>query len=390
MFKRHFHIILYRLLLPSILAILIVLSNAVLNSHDSKTYAASCSSLQRQLNSLSIVSGGSSNRYKKAAHAQRKAISSAQSRLRQNGCRAKRKLFARSKHPSCNPLRKTIRRMNKNLRSLENKAGGGSTNTRSKRRRIIRAMKRQRCGDTHALNSNSKRTSILEQIFGKSESRRRRKQAKKDRLALLKRNNKNSKRADRNKKRKKSKSSEPKNLNYSTVHTICVRTCDGYYFPVSFSLKKRTSVRTTDVCNNYCPGTDMKLYVQKSASQSLVKLVSVEDGTPYTSLPTAFAYRNSYNPSCACNFRLLDRSKDTNKNVINSKEDRANEQRTIARIARPVWRIDKGQDPETLANQRGNLSPETIQKMQSQTPANDQFEQNKKVRVIDDSFFSNQ
>ena len=196
------------------------------------------------------------------------------------------KIFTREKHPSCRGLRNTLSRMKRNLRSLQGKTSRKGSGSKRKRHLLLRAMKRQNCSDTR--QASIKRTSILDQIFGSSENKRRRQRARKDRRSL-KRTRKNH--------RNRERSTEERLYNYNTVRTVCVRTCDGYYFPVSFSTNKRSLNRDSESCNNLCPGTDRKLYYHKTSGQGVEEMISIEDGNPYTSLPSAFAYRKSYNPA---------------------------------------------------------------------------------------------
>ncbi len=344
----------------------------------SEAQTAGCSKLKSQLASLNSANRGGSARYRRAAKAQQRQINRVQSRMNRVGCSARRKLFSREKHPSCRGLRNSLSSMKKNLRSLERKSGSGANR---KRRSIAQAMKRQRCGDIR--RASIKRSTTLEKIFGNSERKRRRQRANEDRLAL--------KRDRRKKQLGHPTSTKRKRLNnYDTIRTFCVRTSDGYYFPVSFSTNKRSLVRDSQSCSNLCPGTEMKLYYHKTAGQGVEEMISVADGTPYTSLPSAFAYRKNYNPDYSCNYRLLDRKQEVQPARKDIKQEREDEQRTIARIAKPIWRIDRGQDPETLANTRGGFSLESIRQLDPAKNEDERLAQTRKVRIIGDSFFPNQ
>ena len=43
-------------------------------------------------------------------------------------------------------------------------------------------------------------------------------------------------------------------------HTICVRTCDGYFFPMSNSASRAISNATRTIANSSCPGTEMQVF----------------------------------------------------------------------------------------------------------------------------------
>lgn len=84
-----------------------------------------------------------------------------------------------------------------------------------------------------------------------------------------------------------------------TFRTLCVRTCDGYYFPISFSTVPARFGDDMRACSAMCPGTEVSLYVHHSQGEGAEQMVSLS-GQRYTALPMAFSYRKSYNPTCAC------------------------------------------------------------------------------------------
>ncbi|MEE9313741.1 MAG: DUF2865 domain-containing protein [Rhizobiaceae bacterium] len=381
------------------IAIAVLLAFGVF-SETAHAQSNSCSSLRHQLASLSRGSDGGSAKYRRAAKAQKRQISRIRSKMSGYGCTAKRKFFSREKHPSCRGLRSTLIKMKRNLSSLQRKAGGSGSKSKSKRRRIVRAMRRNRCGKKNTRQASVKRTTILEQIFGSSKQKRRRQQAaaRKRRALRLeqKRQSKNNRKSNRRNvgkkeyKRIRSTEDQLRKLNYNTVRTICVRTCDGYFFPVSFSTNKQSIRGDASACSNLCPGTEMKLYYHKTASQSTEQMISRENGKPYTSLPTAFAYQKSYNPSCSCNYRLLDRQEAAKPETVTAKEKQASERRVISRIAKPNWRVDRGQDPETLANAKGDFNKDIIEELDPTNGDDKRVAENRKVRVVGDAYFPNQ
>ena len=90
---------------------------------------------------------------------------------------------------------------------------------------------------------------------------------------------------------------------YSRFRTICVRTCDGYYFPVSYAASPLQFEHDAERCAEMCPAADVDLYFHRVPDQESEDMVSVIDQTPYRDLPTAFAYRTSGrsdDPQCTC------------------------------------------------------------------------------------------
>ena len=84
----------------------------------------------------------------------------------------------------------------------------------------------------------------------------------------------------------------------STFRTICVRTCDGYYFPISFATTQDRLQADSQVCQSRCGGP-AKLYYYPNPGGEVQQAVSL-DGTPYTALRNAFRYRKELVSSCSC------------------------------------------------------------------------------------------
>lgn len=80
--------------------------------------------------------------------------------------------------------------------------------------------------------------------------------------------------------------------------TVCVRLCDGAYFPVSFSTFSDRFKQDEETCQKSC-SSPSRLYVYENPGGSPEAMKDLE-GHPYTDLQTAFLFRTTYNPSCAC------------------------------------------------------------------------------------------
>jgi hypothetical protein len=88
------------------------------------------------------------------------------------------------------------------------------------------------------------------------------------------------------------------NLPFATYRTLCVRLCDGYYFPVSFSTLPNHFQRDAQVCQSQC-AAPAELFYHQNPGGAVEQMVSV-NGQPYTSLKTAFRYRKEYTAGCSC------------------------------------------------------------------------------------------
>ncbi len=80
--------------------------------------------------------------------------------------------------------------------------------------------------------------------------------------------------------------------------TVCVRTCDGYMFPLANLEGREALPAHQEACQAACPGAETALYTVR-AGQELDRAVSL-DGRPYRSLAAAYIYRTRQVQSCAC------------------------------------------------------------------------------------------
>ena len=84
-----------------------------------------------------------------------------------------------------------------------------------------------------------------------------------------------------------------------TFRTICVRSCDGYYYPISFSTTSEHFRDDELTCQRMCPASEVSLYTYHNPGEEVTQAVSLS-GRLYTELPTAFSYRKALNPACSC------------------------------------------------------------------------------------------
>jgi hypothetical protein len=89
------------------------------------------------------------------------------------------------------------------------------------------------------------------------------------------------------------------------LQTVCVRTCDGGFFPLSSNTSTGSFERDAQVCSMMCPGVETELFYHGIGTQEMVDMVSANGGTPYKEEPYAFRFRDPNrkpNKSCGCNF----------------------------------------------------------------------------------------
>lgn len=92
-------------------------------------------------------------------------------------------------------------------------------------------------------------------------------------------------------------------VNGSTLRTVCVRSCDGYYWPVSFSTTAEYLQDDAATCAQQCPGSDVQLYYYHNPGEDPEQMINL-NGAPYSSSPNAFRYRTEFDSSCSCKAKV--------------------------------------------------------------------------------------
>ena len=187
-------------------------------------------------------------------------------------------LFSSPKPPQCDQINAQITRMRSNLDRMisemnQRRGGGMDLNRDQQRRQIIAALQQNNCGSQYRSAPQQQATrqrGFLETLFGgwREES-------------------------DIN--------ASPLDLPSSGAgfKTVCVRTCDGYYFPISYATVVSRFGEDERTCKRLCPAADVVLYTHRNPGEEIEQAVSIS-GRPYTELPTAFKYRQEYNSACSC------------------------------------------------------------------------------------------
>ena len=83
-----------------------------------------------------------------------------------------------------------------------------------------------------------------------------------------------------------------------SYRTMCVRLCDGFYFPISDNVRRERLYRDSHTCARRCDG-EARLFYYSRQGGSVETMVDMS-GRPYLELPNAFKYRKSLVSGCAC------------------------------------------------------------------------------------------
>jgi len=86
---------------------------------------------------------------------------------------------------------------------------------------------------------------------------------------------------------------------FATYRTLCVRSCDGYYFPVSFSTLPRSFSQDISKCQSQC-AAPAELYVYRNPGEEAEQMVSSDGRQAYNDHPNAWRYRKEYVKGCSC------------------------------------------------------------------------------------------
>jgi hypothetical protein len=218
-------------------------------------------------------------RYQDAASKQQAELDRVTAQAKRMGCDSSGffSLFS-GQSAQCGPVNNQIQQMRGNLdqitTSLERLRGGGpggSSDRDNQRRSVLVALAQNNCGPQYA-NAARGSGSFLDNLFGN--------------------NNNNS----NNPVGAPLPDTGPQ---AGTYRTVCVRTCDGFYFPISFATVPSRFADDEKTCKNLCPASDATLFSYRNPGEDMNSAVSIS-GQSYSSSPNAFRYRTEFNPSCSC------------------------------------------------------------------------------------------
>lgn len=256
----------------------------------------------------------------------------------------------------CRRIKRSVSKMRANLRSLKS--------TRAKYAKVSRTATRNKNNSVKV--KKTKRRTLLEQVFG------------------VKTYKDNGQKINDEEYKNKVK---PRRI-YNTVRSLCVRTCDGYYFPVSFSTTKDRLQSDFEQCEKMCPGTETALFYHKMPSQDAEESISYRTGKPYASLENAFSYRKAVNPECSCKFSDDKTTASFEEIAGATKKEVAKAETVINRIGLPVYRQDPAQDPDTLDNENGRLDLTALEDLTSPEDSKKLSERsNSNIRIVGPAYF---
>lgn len=234
---------------------------------------ADCERLRRAISESSR--SGQSSQYQAAAERQRAEITRTVAYAEQIGCNNRKFLFFGSDPPAqCGQIQARIGRMRANLDDLRARAGGGPGG-----RGELIARYNSQCG-----SQPSQPAGILDALFGQPKPGDVEEQP-------LSPDGEAPGGPDE-------KSAAPTGEARAGGKAVCVRSCDGAFFPVSYAASSNRLDSLAEMCRALCPNTEVTLYTYPVTGE-IEQAVSI-NGARYMDSPTALRFRKVFDPSCSC------------------------------------------------------------------------------------------
>lgn len=273
-----------------------------------------CQRLEGQLAAIDRGQGGGDagradqiRRYEDAAGRQQAELERVQARARDQGCDSSGffSLF-NGRSAQCGPINNQIQQMRQNLDQITSnlerlRAGSAGGMDDPQRRSVILALAQNNCGPQYANMARS--GNFLSNLFGGSGG---------------------GGPAENN-------GLDPNAPQSGTYRTVCVRSCDGAYFPISFATVPSRFADDERTCKNLCPNAQATLYTYHNPGEDISQAVSI-NGQPYSQSPNAFRFRTQYDKTCSCRapgqswadaLKNVDTSSGAEQGDITVTEDRA-------------------------------------------------------------------
>ena len=235
-----------------------------------------CQRLEQQL--ASVDRGGSNDparadqirRYEEAAAKQQSELDRMVAQARRLGCDNTGffDLFRGGPNAQCAPLNSQISQMRGNLDRITNdlqrlQRAGVDYERDGQRRALLTALSRNDCGPQYRQASQSPQgRNLFETLFGGN-------------------------------------SGFQPDTPGNAYRTVCVRTCDGFFFPISFSTAPSRFADDQRTCQRMCPASEAVLYTHRNPGEDINQAVSA-GGRLYSELPNAFKFRQEFNSACSC------------------------------------------------------------------------------------------
>lgn len=229
---------------------------------------------------------GSGGDWGRAAAQQRREIDRTQRYADQLGCDSSAGLFGNDPSAQCGTLTDRLQRMEDNLASIQSQSAQGSAEDDRRRSSLI-VRYNAACigvGGGNPVDLSQRSDRGMSSGDGQVSADPRNDPFNTDDLSTVPLNGDISEGGDGSGARR--------------GQAICVRTCDGGYFPLVPQAHEDQLDGLEQLCQASCPNTEAKLYTM-GRSSDLADATAI-DGSSYTALPSAFKFEKSFAPACTC------------------------------------------------------------------------------------------
>jgi hypothetical protein len=237
-----------------------------------------CVRLEGQLAAIDRGAGGDParaeqvRRYEEAARRQQAELDTLAAQGRRQGCESGGFfLFSGFQSQQCVDLNRQISRMRGNLDRINidlQRLQGGDIDRGEQRRSVLMALAQNNCGAQY--RTAARTPGFFDQLLGRDAN-------------------------------EPAPSSDLANqgAQSGSVRTICVRTCDGFYFPISYATNASRFRDDEKTCQRMCPAAEVMLFSYPTEGGDVGNATTI-NGQTYSSLPNAFKYRQEFNSACSC------------------------------------------------------------------------------------------
>jgi hypothetical protein len=269
---------------------IVVVAVFALSTISARAESAYCSELKAE---IAQAGGGDSSRYRAAANKQQVELGRTAAYARSIGCERQQFLFfGEAPPPQCGQINARIAQMQANLAALQQRSGDGGRKLALTARYDAQCRDRPRITPAAAPPAEASR-GFFDELFGVAPPREA--GAPPD-PPPLKRSS--PVRAQPENPLSEEEPSEQESNRAGGSLAICVRECDGGFFPVSYSARRANLEDLTTLCKALCPNADVTLYT-KSPWSELDTAVST-NGDSYADHPNALKFQKTRVPTCGC------------------------------------------------------------------------------------------
>jgi hypothetical protein len=239
-----------------------------------QNYSPACQRLEAQLGNLDRGANDAARqdqirRLEETSTRQQGDIDRLSAQSRRMGCESSGffQLFNPNQNPQCGPLNNQIQQLRANLtRTLSDlqttQRTGASYERDGQRRALIAALAQNDCGPQYRQAAAGQPRNFFDTLFGNNQG-------------------------------------QQGEVSGNSFRTVCVRTCDGGYFPISFSTNSSRFAEDEKTCQRMCPATEVMLFSYPNPGGDITQATSIS-GQTYTQLPNAFKFRQQFDNACSC------------------------------------------------------------------------------------------